>query len=329
VAPDGTLYSGSTDGTIKAWSTNDGVCVKTLEGHTEWVSSLALTPDGTLYSGSHDWSIKVWKDKEKRPKRANEGTDSETSPKAQKIEINTTLTVKGSRNGVFNFRGIDQSCAITLEGHENHACSLSLALDSTLHSRSEEETNKVWKITDRTCVKTLEGHADDVNAFAVGPDGTLYSASDDRTIKVWNTIQGTCVKTLEGHADDVNALALAPNGTLYSASDDRTIKVWNTIVAFPATTRNVISFPRVRVHHLGVVHARESFGAVVEAKLELSSVRVFANHFRTDPRVGVFPKDAHAGSLSNLFRPQLLKQRRVQVVRRHGKRPLQFLAHRS
>ena len=103
VAPDGTLYSGSTDGTIKAWSTNDGVCVKTLEGHTDWVSSLALTPDGTLYSGSHDWSIKVWKDKEKRPKRANEGTDSETSPKAQKIEINTSSTMNGSRNGVLKF----------------------------------------------------------------------------------------------------------------------------------------------------------------------------------------------------------------------------------
>jgi hypothetical protein len=59
-----------------------------------------------------------------------------------------------------------------------------LALDSTLHSRSEEETNKVWNIADGTCVKTLEGHTDCVNASALAPDGTLYSASGDKTIKV-------------------------------------------------------------------------------------------------------------------------------------------------
>jgi WD40 repeat protein len=72
------------------------VCLETLEGHTDWVRALALAPDGTLYSGSCDNTIKVWKDKEKCQKRANEGTDSETSPKAQKIEINTSSTMKGS-----------------------------------------------------------------------------------------------------------------------------------------------------------------------------------------------------------------------------------------
>jgi hypothetical protein len=61
LAPDGTLYSGSGDNTIKMWNTIQGTCFKTLEGHTNSVWSLALAPDGTLYSDSSDMTIKVWK----------------------------------------------------------------------------------------------------------------------------------------------------------------------------------------------------------------------------------------------------------------------------
>jgi WD40 repeat protein len=35
-----------------------GTCVKTLEGHTGSVCSLALAPDGTLYSASCDNTVK-------------------------------------------------------------------------------------------------------------------------------------------------------------------------------------------------------------------------------------------------------------------------------
>lgn len=35
--------------------------VNSLEGHNDWVSSLAISPDGqTLVSGSGDKSIKIW-----------------------------------------------------------------------------------------------------------------------------------------------------------------------------------------------------------------------------------------------------------------------------
>ncbi|OUL31311.1 hypothetical protein BV372_20330, partial [Nostoc sp. T09] len=38
-----------------------GFLVRTLVGHSNWVSSVALTPDGKyVVSGSHDYSIKVW-----------------------------------------------------------------------------------------------------------------------------------------------------------------------------------------------------------------------------------------------------------------------------
>ena len=38
--------SGSYDKTVRVWDLESGVCLKVLEGHTDFVNSVALTPDG-------------------------------------------------------------------------------------------------------------------------------------------------------------------------------------------------------------------------------------------------------------------------------------------
>jgi len=70
-APDGkTLASGSDDGTVKLWDVATGREVRTLSGHaavrtldgsSSWVSSVAFSPDGRiLASGSVDNTVKLW-----------------------------------------------------------------------------------------------------------------------------------------------------------------------------------------------------------------------------------------------------------------------------
>eukprot|EP00035_Acanthoeca_spectabilis_P008893 m.159854 g.159854 ORF g.159854 m.159854 type:complete len:457 (-) comp14540_c0_seq1:156-1526(-) len=59
VGDDGTIYSGADDHTVRMWSADDGVHLRTFIGHTHNVLSLALTGE-TLISGSYDRTIRVW-----------------------------------------------------------------------------------------------------------------------------------------------------------------------------------------------------------------------------------------------------------------------------
>jgi len=58
---DGHFASASVDGTVKIWSNDFATVVRTLEGHTSYVTALALDPeDKLLASGGSDQRIQVW-----------------------------------------------------------------------------------------------------------------------------------------------------------------------------------------------------------------------------------------------------------------------------
>ena len=47
--------------TLKLWDLADGRCLRSLEGHTSYVNSVALSPDGRFaLSGSDDRTLKLW-----------------------------------------------------------------------------------------------------------------------------------------------------------------------------------------------------------------------------------------------------------------------------
>jgi WD40 repeat protein len=61
-SPDGrTVLSGGHRDTIRLWDVATGKLVRTFEGHSDRVFSIALTPDGrTMLSGSEDNTLKLW-----------------------------------------------------------------------------------------------------------------------------------------------------------------------------------------------------------------------------------------------------------------------------
>ncbi|OAQ74405.1 WD domain-containing protein [Purpureocillium lilacinum] len=178
-------------------------CIQTLEGHVDWVLSVAFSADGQrLASASADRTAKIW--------------DAATGKCVQTLEghsgrvFSVTFSADGQRLASASsgrtakiWDAATGKCIQTLEGHDDWIYSVAFSADSQrLASASYDRTVRVWDIAMGKCVQTLEGHDDRIYSVAFSADSQrLVSASYDRTVRVWDIAMGKCVQTLEGHDD--------------------------------------------------------------------------------------------------------------------------------
>jgi hypothetical protein len=188
IAPNGRiLASAGDDGTISIWNLTDRILVRRLKRHKGAITDLVFSPDGNLISSSWDKTVRLWQ------------------PKTGRL--------------------ID-----TLAGHSQIVNAIALSRDGKiLASGSQDRTIRLWDLTTGKSIHTFEGHSLGVVSLAISPDGKiLASGSGDGTIKLWDLATNKLIKTLAGHTDGVWSLAVASNNqTLFSGSWDKTIKVWN------------------------------------------------------------------------------------------------------
>ncbi|KFA81583.1 hypothetical protein S40288_09617 [Stachybotrys chartarum IBT 40288] len=214
------------------------VCLQTLEGHSEPVTSVVFSADGQhLASGSWDKTVKIW--------------DRASGDCLKTVEghSNMTFSVVFSADGQYLASGSGDEtvkiwdralgdCLETLEGHSGSVTSVVFSADGQyLASGSDDEMVKIWDRALGDCLKTLEGHSGSVTSVVFSADGQhLASGSWDKTVKIWDCASGDCLKTLEGHSSEVwsvvfsadgQHLASGSGGHLALDSDDRTVKIWD------------------------------------------------------------------------------------------------------
>ena len=148
------LASGSTDKTIKIWDLSTGKLIRTLKGHTQSVTSVAIAPslkgsDSTVISGSADRSVKIW--------------------------------------NLFTGQLIH-----SLEGHATSITSLAInpanrsANNKTFASGSTDKTIKIWNLSTGELISTLSDGDEAVSSLTYSWDGkNIVSGSEDKTIKIW------------------------------------------------------------------------------------------------------------------------------------------------
>ena len=162
--------------------------LRTLEGHSHWVKTVAVTADGKrAISGSWDNTIKVW---------------NLTTGKEQ-------ITLKGYSNWVY-------TVAVTADGNR----AISGSFDTSLKVWDLTTRKELFTLNGHSdSVNSVAVTADGKRAI---------SGSDDRSLKVWDLIIGDEQFTLKGHSDSVNVVAVSADGKrAISGSSDNTLKVWD------------------------------------------------------------------------------------------------------
>ncbi len=207
--------AGFNDNVISVWQTSDLSTVRTILGHSEYVTALAFATDNsTLISGSWDGTVKFWD--------LGDGTLVRTISAMQDIQDiavspdGSLLAVCGN-DGIYpNWRGVvriyrlnDGALLQTLTySTREWANSVSFSSNSQFIFAGgggvDEGGNpidcyvRMWRVSDGALLRTLTGHNDPIVSVACSPDGSfLASASeqDDNRILIWRISDGTLIRS--------------------------------------------------------------------------------------------------------------------------------------
>ncbi|KAK9161463.1 hypothetical protein Syun_007804 [Stephania yunnanensis] len=233
-----TLVSCSSDTTLKAWkSSSDGICIKTLRQHSDYVTCLAAAEKNSniIASGGLGGEVFIW-DLEAALVSASKSTDA--------MEDDGSNGVIGSGNSgmtITGLRTISSSSSLSVhppqtngytpiaaKGHKESVYALAMNDSGTLLvSGGTEKVVRVWDPRSGSKTMKLRGHTDNIRALLLDSSGRYcLSGSSDSIIRLWDLSQQRCVHSYAVHTDSVWALASTPTFShVYSGGRDLSLYV--------------------------------------------------------------------------------------------------------
>jgi platelet-activating factor acetylhydrolase IB subunit alpha len=186
------LVSASRDKTLRIWEVATGYCVKTIQGHVDWVRDVAPSFDGRwLLSVGNDQSARLWDAASAEHKATFMGHE-------HVIECGI-FAPPAAYPYLAQIAGLKKPPPAT-------------SSSEFVATGSRDKTIRLWDARG-TLLKTLTGHDNWVRALVFHPGGKyLLSASDDKSIRCWDLTQdGRCVKTVtDAHSHFISCMRWAP-----------------------------------------------------------------------------------------------------------------------
>ena len=206
-----------------------GPLIRTLEGHSDSVTGVAITPDGRrAVSASYDNTLRVWDLESGQSLRTLEGHSGSVTGVA--ITPDGRRAVSASHDNALRVWDLESGQSLrTLEGHTSSVSGVAITPDGRRAvSASWDYTLRVWDLESGQSLRTLEGHTSSVSGVAITPDGRRAVSASDNTLRVWDLESGQSLRTLEGRTSSVTGVAITPDGRrAVSASHDNTLRVWD------------------------------------------------------------------------------------------------------
>jgi len=208
--------------------------LKTLEGHEDFVTSVAYSPDGRAFAtASVDGQLKVWD--------AASGRLLTSAPWPSITSLayspdGRNLAVAAEHGVVLLDAAAPGEGPKPLGGPAGQLHAVAYSPDGrTLAAGGEDRAVWLWRLGGGGWrPQALEGHREMVRAVAYSPDGrTLASAGNDGAVNLWDlTVPAPRPTPLQGSAQPVVTLSFSADGaTLAGGGEDGTISLWDTRAA--------------------------------------------------------------------------------------------------
>uniref|UniRef100_A0ACD5WIT3 Uncharacterized protein n=1 Tax=Avena sativa TaxID=4498 RepID=A0ACD5WIT3_AVESA len=185
----GTLFSGSMDGTMRAWDCGTGKCVHVTPVHEEGVGRLIAM--GPWVLAGVRGAVKALHTGSGKELRLPAGATARIT--ALLAEDDEHLFAGADDGAIYIWRlngehqRFDEVAA--LAGHDGRAVTSLAQGKGALFSGSADGGIRAWDLETYRCVCSFAGHASRVTALLCW-DQFLLSSSDDGTVKVWRSKPG-------------------------------------------------------------------------------------------------------------------------------------------
>ena len=211
ISPDGKfiLTKGKTDNNLIQLWTIEGVPVRTFEGHTDYITTLAFSPDGKfILSGSQDAQAKLWTVGGEliHTFRPFDHYVSQVgfSPDGQ------FLWMKGYRETrLFKKNG---SLVNEFTSEYQHATpTIVFSAESKAYAAIYGGNDaQLWSV-EAGLIAELKGHTDRINAIDISSDGKyVLTGGHDRTVRLWDH-RGALIRTMPT-PQHIVSVAISPDG---------------------------------------------------------------------------------------------------------------------
>jgi WD40 repeat protein len=196
VTLDGRVLTGGWDQTARLWDAASGALLRTFEGHTGEVKSVAFSSDGArVLSGSSDKTVKLWDVATGGLLRSFEGHSAAVNAVAFARDGMRVLSASDDKT----VRLWDAASGRQLREFSPHADKVNAIAVSpdgaSVLSASNDKTVKLWKVATGRIERTFEGKAA-ITAVAFAPDGAgILSGTTTRACFEWAPNYTRCLRS--------------------------------------------------------------------------------------------------------------------------------------